>query len=155
MEAHSDWYNRTEREINSYKDTLSKKDYKKYKLDLLLRIAGRVDGFSSVCGECQMFQSEITGLVQNLANLLQMPNKESRKSYFKTINGITKHLQKQHKLATEGQYMGIAMIISGGAGTALGTALDNSGIGTAIGIAIGLGVGRYLDDKAKKEGRII
>ena len=60
MEAHSDWYNRIVKEISLHKDTLSKKDYKKYKLDLLLRIVKRVDGFFSYCGECQTFQQEIT-----------------------------------------------------------------------------------------------
>ena len=45
METHSDWYNRIDSQINSYKDTLSKKESKKYKLDLLLRVARRVDDF--------------------------------------------------------------------------------------------------------------
>ena len=155
MEVYSDWCNRVIREINSYKDALSKKEYKKYKLDLLLRMAKRVDGFYSYCGECQMLQPEITELTQNLANLIQIPNKEERKSYFKKINNMVKHLQKQHKLITEGQYFGIGMLIGGGVGSALGAALDNPGVGTAIGIAIGLVAGRYLDDKAKKEGRVI
>ena len=66
MEIHSDWYNRIDNQINSYKDTLSKKEYKKYKLELLLRIAGRVDSFSAICGECQIFQPEITSHVQGL-----------------------------------------------------------------------------------------
>ncbi|GAI67229.1 unnamed protein product, partial [marine sediment metagenome] len=41
------------KEINSYKDRLSQKEQKKYKLDLLLRLAKRVDDFSTLCGECQ------------------------------------------------------------------------------------------------------
>ena len=74
MEAHSDWYNRTDKEIGLHRDNLSNKDYKKYKLDLLLRIARRVEDFSSICGECQLFQQEITKLTQDLGYLLQMPN---------------------------------------------------------------------------------
>ena len=155
MEGHSDWYNRVAREISSYQDTLSKKGYKKYKLDLLLRIAKRVDDFSGYCGECQMFQLEVTRLIQDLGNLIQIPNKEERKSYFKTISNMVKHLQKQHKLVSEGQYMGIGLAIGIGIGTAIGSALGNPGIGPAIGVAIGLAIGSYLDKKAKKEGRII
>lgn len=147
MEAHSDWYNRITREISSYKDSLSKRAYKKYKLDLLLRIAQRVDSFSSTCGECQIFQQEITRLAEDLGNLIQMPAKETRKSYFKTINNIIKHLQKQHKLVTKGQYIGI--------GIALGAALDNPSIGPATGTAIGVAVGIVMDAKAKREGRVI
>ena len=155
MEANSYWYDRIAREISPHRDTLSKKDCKKYKLDLLVRVAKRVDDFSSACGECQLFQPEITRLTQDLGNLAQMPDKEKRKSYSRTINNIIKHLQKQHHLVREGQYMGIGLAIGAGTGTVLGAALDNTGVGTAIGTGIGVAVGSYLDKKAKKEGRVI
>jgi hypothetical protein len=155
MEAHSQWYDKIAREISPHQDTLSKKENKKYKLDLLLRVARRVDDFSSACGECQLSQPEITSLIQDLGNLLQMPDKERRKSHLKTINNIVKHLQKQHKLVTEGQHIGIGLAIGVGIGTALGTALDNTGIGTAIGTTVGLAIGRAMDAKAKKEGKVI
>jgi len=154
MEAHSDWYNRIVKEISPHKDSLSKKDYKKYKLDLLLRVAKRVDDFSSYCGECQMFQQEITRLTGDLQNISLM-SKENRKSYFKTIGNITKHLQKQHKLVTAGHNIGIWIGIGMGIGVAIGAALGNPGIGPAIGVALGVAVGSYLDRKAKKEGRVI
>jgi len=155
MEFHSNWYDNIVKEINLYQDSLNKKDYKKYKLDLLLRIAKRVADFSTQCGQCQLFQQEITTLTKELSYLLQMPNKETRKRYFKTIGNITKHLQKQHKLVTKGQYIGIGMAIGAGTGVALGAALGNAGIGPALGITIGLAVGSYLDKKAQKEGRVI
>jgi len=85
MEARSDWYNRTATEINLHQDTVNKKDSKKYKLDLLLRVANRVDDFSSYCGKCQMFQQEVTTLIQDLGNLIQLPDKERRKSHIKEI----------------------------------------------------------------------
>ena len=155
MEAHSNWYNRIIKAINLHKDTLSKKDAKKYKLDLLLRVAKRVDDFSSYCGECQMFQQDITRLIEDLGYLVQMPNKEASKSYSKTINNIVKHLQKQHKLVSEGQKKGIWIGVGMGIGTAIGAALDNPGIGIAIGVAIGLAIGSYVDKKAKEEGKVI
>jgi len=155
VESHSVWYDKIVKEINLHKDTLSKKESKKYKLDLLLRVAGRVDDFSSYCGECQVSQPEITQLTQDLGNLVQMSDKERRKSYLKTINNIVKHLQKQHKLVSEGHYIGIGMAIGVGIGTAIGAALDNPGIGAPIGTAIGIAIGSYLDKKAKKEGRVI
>ena len=158
MEAHSEWYNRIDKEINLHKDSLSKKDAKKYKLDLLLRVAKRVDDFSSYCGECQLFQPEITKLTQDLGYIVQMPkqtSKQARKSYLKTINTIIKHLQKTHKLVTEGQRVGMWIGIGVGIGTAIGAALDNPGIGTAIGVAIGVAIGRYMDTKAKEEGKVI
>jgi len=157
MEARSDWYNRIAKEISPYKDSLSKKDYKKYKLDLLLRIAKRVDEFSAYCGECQTLKQEITTLTQDLGYLIQIPNpnKKERKRYSKKINSIVKHLQKQHKLVTQGYYRGIGMTIGPIIAVAIGAALENPGIGIAVGIVIGLAIGSYLDKKAEKEGRVI
>jgi uncharacterized membrane protein YfcA len=101
-----------------------------------------------------MFQPEITKLTEGLYYVSNI-SKEERKSYFKTISNITKHLQKKHKLVKEGQYMGIGIAIGVGIGAALGAALDNPGIGTPIGVAIGVAIGKYMDNKAKKEGKVI
>ena len=158
IEAHSRWYEDIAKEIGRLKDWLSQKDYKKYKLDLLLRIAGRVDVFSAACSECQAFQPEIKRLVQDLNNFAQLPKqvaKEERKRYFRQISDMVKHLQKQHKLVTEGYYMGIGIAIGMAVSAGIGTALGNPGAGTGIGIALGLVIGKYLDNKAKKEGRVI
>jgi len=156
----SDWYNEIARQISVYKDSLDKKDYKKYKLDLLMRLAGRIDSFSAICGECQMFKQDISRLSQDINYSMQVSGTirmsgDERKSYNRTINTITKHLQKQHKLVTEGYYTGIGSAIGTGIGVAIGAALGNPGIGAPIGIGIGLAIGRYLDNKAKKESRII
>ncbi len=154
MEVHSKWYDDIARSINSHKDTLSKKDSKKYKLDLFLRVAKRVDSFSRECGGCQLFQQDITQLTQDLGYLAQWP-KEKHKSYFKAISNITKHLQKQHKLVTEGQYLGIGLAIGTAIGVAIGAGSDNVGVGIPIGVGIGVAIGAGLDAKAKKEGRVI
>jgi len=155
MEAHSDWYHRITREIGPYRDTLSRKDLKKYKIDLLLRITGRVDTFSNTCGECQLFQQEITQIAQDLGNLVQLSDRERRKSYFRTINNIVKHLQKEHKLVKKGYYLGmwigIGMAIGGGLTAALGT----PPIGPGIGLALGVAIGSYMEKRARDEGRII
>ena len=155
IEARSDWYNRTATEINLYQDTLNKRDSKKYKLDLLLRVANRVDDFASYCGECHMFQQEVTALAQDLGNLIQLPGKERRRSHIKKIDNIVKHLKKEHKLITEGYYRGMGMIMGPAIGTGIGAASDNTGAGIAIGVAMGLVIGNYLDKKAEKEGRVI
>jgi len=155
MEAHSAWYNRIAQNIGLYQDTLSKKEARRYKLDLLLRVARRVDEFSASCGECQLFQPEIKQLSDELGNLVQVPGKEGRRRHTKAIDRMVKHLQKKHKLVTSGYYIGICIGIGTGLGTALGTALENSGAGSAIGIILGLAVGLYLDRKAKQGKRVI
>ena len=155
MEVYNRWYDDTARIINSYQDTLTKKDQKKYKLDLLLRVARRVADFSDECGQCQLFQPEITTLAQDLSSLVQMPDKARRKIYLKTINKIVKHLQSEHKLVTQGHHVGLWIAIGSGIGVALGAGMDNVGGGIPIGMAIGVAIGLALDAKAKKEGRVI
>jgi len=154
MEVRSEWYNRIDKEISQHQDNLGKKEAKKYKLDMLLRIAKRVDYFSTICGECQMYQPDIARLTQDLGDIVNI-SKEARQGYFKTIGKITKHLQKRHKLVTPGQYMGMWIAISMGIGAGIGAALGNPSIGPGIGIAIGVAIGSYLDKKAKKEGKVI
>jgi len=155
LEVQGEWYKNIVKAISLYKDSLSENEYKKYKLDLLLRIVKRVDGFSAICGECQLFQPEITGLVQYIGNLARIPDKEARKRHFKAVDTFTKHLQKQHKLVTKWQYLSMWSGIGAGIGIAFGAALDNSGIGTAIGTVVGVLIGLAMDAKAKREGRII
>lgn len=161
METHNDWYGTIVKKIGVYKDrfsnkeSFSKKDYRKYKrykLDLLLRVAKRVASFSD-CGECQSFQGEITKLVDGLGDIINS-SKENLKKHSKMVNTIIKHLQKNHKLVREGYYIGVCM----GMGTAFGVALNaalGSGAGIAIGICIGFVIGKSMDAKAKKEGRVI
>ncbi len=160
MEVHNDWYRGIVKEVTLYKDRLSKRDYKKYKLDLLLRIAKRVAGYSPDCGECQNFRGEITKLTEDLDDLHS--SKEKRKGYFKVIEIFTKHLQKSHKLITEGKniktWMIIGLLIGG---FVLGTIFRAAGMsmgfsnGLLIGLIFGGAIGIVLDAMAKKRGKVI
>lgn len=159
MKSGSQWYNKVATEIAQHKITLGKKGAAKYKLDLLLRVARRVDEFADICAECQAYRQEITSLVQGIGLLVQMPSKEASKNHNKGINVITEHLKKVHKLVDKGHYMGIGIGIGWAIGAAIGGALgavfDNPGAGTGIGLALGVAVGYYLDRKAKQEGKVI
>lgn len=151
----NDWYDGIAKQVNELKSRLIYKDYKKFKFNLLLCIAQRVAEFSSGCGQCMLFQQDITTLVKDAANLIQLEDKEGRKTYFKSINRILGHLQRHHKLVTEGYYTGICMALGAGIGIALGTATDYISSGIPIGVCIGLAIGAALDAKAKKDGRIL
>ncbi len=154
MEIDNNWYNDIVKEIDKHKDRFTKKDYEKYKLDLLLRVAKRVASFSIDCSECQNFQIEIKNLAEHLGNLIQS-SKEERKSYIRTIGNVIKHLQKYHKLIVEDQNLGIWIVMGIAIGTGLGNLLDSTGTGIGFGIIIGGAIGAYLDDKAKKDGMVI
>lgn len=160
MESSSDWYDGVVGQVGTYQAILSQKDYRKHKLDLFVRVAKRVAGFSPTCGECQNSQGEITMLVKDLSFLLHSP-KEKRKSHAKILKIIVKHLQKHHKLVTEGQNrtMGMTLGVGIGAGVGAGAsaAFDTSynGLAVVLGIFVGSAIGRALDAKAKREGRVI
>ena len=154
MENHNDCYIDIVKEINKHKDNFSKRDYKKYRLDLLIRMAKRVVSFSADCNECQKFEREIKKRAEGLANLTQS-SQEERKSYLNTIRNISNHLQKHHKLIAEGYYIGVGGGIGLVLGAAIGLALDNIVLGPGLGLVLGAAIGSAMDAKAKKEGKVI
>ena len=155
VKGQSDWCDDIAKRISEINNTLSQKDFKKYKLDLLSCVTQRVAEFSPMCTECHMFQQDIMSLTKDMSNLVQTADKERRKAYFKALNKVTGHLQKQHKLVTEGYYAALCMALGSGLGVAIGAAMDNIGTGMAIGVGVGIAIGVALDAKAKKEGRIL
>ena len=154
MQVHSDWYDGIARQINQQKGTLSKKDYKKHKLGLLLCLAGRADSFSAECSECQTFQHEITELTRGLDDLPEA-SKEKRNSYNKTINKIVSHIRKQHNLTTRSQNFAIWITVGVELGLLLGAGMGKIAGGMPFGIGLGMTIGLYLDVKLRKEGRLI
>ncbi|MFC1908229.1 glycine zipper family protein [Chloroflexota bacterium] len=155
MNSKNNWYDGIAKQINQLQATLSEKDYKRYKLGLLLCVAERIAEFSPECGQCQIFQQDISTLTQDVGNIAQVAGRDKRKAHLKTINRMIGHLQKQHKLVTKGYYMTIGMAIGSGIGVALGAAMDSVGSGIPVGAGIGIAIGVALDAKAKKESRVI
>jgi hypothetical protein len=155
VSGNRDWHGNIVKQLNELKSTITDKDYKKFKLNLLLCVAQRVAEFSTGCGQCMLHQQDVATVSRDLGNIIQLNDKEGRKAYHKTINKIIGHLQKQHKLVTEGYYMGIFMAIGTGFGVAIGAVTDNVGSGIPIGVGVGVAIGVALDAKAKKEGRIL
>ena len=155
MEFTNRWHRETSEKISSFQSSLSKKEQKKYQLDLLQRVTRRVAQFYDECGECQLFQQEITAYVNELGNMIHLADDIRRKQYGKRLKQTVRHLQKQHKLVPKGYYVGICMSIGTAIGVAIGAAIDSFGMGMPIGIGIGLAIGTTLDKKAKKEDRLI
>jgi len=155
MEIQNRWHKETTEKINSYQSSLSKKEQKKYQLDLLTRVTGRVAGFYDECGECQLFQQEITAYVNELGNMIHLSDNIRRKQYGKRLKQTVRHLKDQHKLVPKGHYVGIWTSIGTGIGVAIGAGMDSVGAGIPIGIGIGVGIGMMLDARAKREDRVI
>ena len=155
MEIQDRWHEEITRKLDPYRDSLSKKEQKKDQLDLLERVSRRVAEFNDECGECQLFQQEITAYVNDIGNMIHLSDNVRRKKYAKRLKQTVRHLQGQHKLVPKGHYVGIWTSIGTAIGVAIGAAMDNVGAGIPIGIGIGVAVGMMLDAKAKKEDRVI
>ena len=155
MDSKSNWHDGIAKQIDQLKVTLSEKDYKKYKLRMLLCVAERVAEFAPECGQCQLFQQDISTLTQDVVNIIQLADKDKRKAHLKTINRIISHLRKQHNLVTEGYYVGMWTGIGVALGLPIGIHLGHIASGMPIGMVIGIAIGTSLDAKAKKEGRVI
>ena len=151
--SHGEWYSGIAGEIGRLKETLTPGEYRRYRLDMLLCVAERVEEFAPECGECQLYQQEISGLAQDAGSLVRLNDRERRKAHLKALKAITHHLQNQHKLVPEGYYMGVFTAIGVAIGAGLGVVTHFAG--TGVGIALGAGIGAMLDTKAKNEGRVL
>jgi len=163
MSKSTDWYDGILDAINNYRDRYGAKAHKKNRLDLLLRLSSRVDGFSNDCSECRQNREEITKLVKNLGDPANS-TKEDRKKHSKVLSTITEHLKKHHKLVIEGQYTGsgVGLGISFGSAfgvlfgiIAFGDVVEGLIFGPAFGLIIGIIIGTNLEARAKKKDRII
>jgi hypothetical protein len=154
MDTAEQWYQGIESQINSYRQLVSKKDFKKYQLDLLLRVAKRLASFSRDCEECRKYLEDISRLSAE-AGSPPLISKEQKKEYNHSLNTIVQHLKKKHKLVFEGETSGYWIAIGVALGIALGPAFNNLSWGIPIGLAIGVAIGSGFEYKAKKEGRVL
>jgi hypothetical protein len=96
MEDNNQWYKGIEKEITLLKEKMRKSDTQVYELDLLLRVATHVAGFSSDCENCQGHRNDISNLLTKLDNLPM--NNEDIADYGRMFRSILKHLKKRHGL---------------------------------------------------------
>ncbi|UCG54805.1 MAG: leucine-rich repeat domain-containing protein [Dehalococcoidia bacterium] len=91
MSNKNDWLDGIKKQIDLLRDTLSERDYKKYKIRLLLCLAERVTQFYHECGQCQIFQQDISALspLTNLTELRLIGNKISDLSSLAPLTNLT------------------------------------------------------------------
>ena len=167
MEAQDDWVKNITAEIGDLKSRLGPSETRKYKLPMLLRISDRVAEYCTECQQCRQFKGQITGLKENLKDASPMTD-ATRKGHLKTIEIITRHLKKEHKLVEERHYLKrfVSIAVAGGISLiAFGYMLLSFGITLlVIGITLpalfvrlifGYTLGFFMDRRAKKKGRVI
>ena len=154
MPEPTEWYRTIEVSVESLRARLGA-DARDYHLDRFLKMARRVDEFAPTCPKCRLFQTELDKMLRDLAANAPQILKEQKRTFLGGMEAILSHLQKIHGLISEGQNMGLWLAIGAGIGLALGAGSRNPAIGIPIGVALGLIVGTALDNKAKKEGKVI
>jgi hypothetical protein len=129
---------------------------KKLNLDILERIIKRVVAFSPDCEECRRIAMELDEHINKLREKKDRLDKNDFKHNQIKINDVTAHLQKQHKLVTEGSYTSIYMCFGMSIGVVFGlTVFHNIALGIPIGMCLGLAIGASMDADAKKKGMTI
>lgn len=129
---------------------------KKLDLEKCQRILERLNSFATECSECDQHLRSLENHLNELYQLSKPLEDKDYKTHSQTIDKISSHLVKEHKLVTTGLYVSIYMPL----GTALGVVFgllvfDNVGIGLPLGIALGMGIGAGLDADANKKGRTL
>ncbi|WP_407270348.1 hypothetical protein [Radiobacillus sp. PE A8.2] len=139
--------------LKQYEKYVNDQTAKKLGLDQCERIITRLDHFSVECHHCQQYLNELESHIKQLKDNTA-PNKADVKVHTQKIAGIIAHLQKQHKIVTEGYYLGIYMSLGTSLGLVFGLLLfpDNFALGLPIGIGTGVAIGAGLDADAKKKG---
>lgn len=178
MSGTSDWYNGIVQKVDNLQSSLRPKDRKWYKFvdetqdtrwEPLLSVARRIDQFSPDCTQCQIFRGDIYTLVTNAPETGQQGDKGLVKSFLKdvdqTVNKIGRHFEKEHNLVNGGYYADLFFYL----GLFIGVIIDALLLfvssresffhyfywGPLTGMGVGWVTGAFLDNKAKREDRVL
>jgi hypothetical protein len=91
------WYRKVTQEIEEHEEDLTDKQWSKYKIDQLLRIANRVRQKSENCETCRSFQHTITRLEEELQELPD--SKAQRQWQAEKLYEMGSHFVQAHELA--------------------------------------------------------
>lgn len=142
--------------LNRLRTTINKNLLKEINFNKCERVIEKLDFFSASCGECQQFQLDLKSHFNRLEVNMERIGDTEMKQHKRLINNTVTHLQKKHKLVSEGYYLSIFMSIGLSLGLAFGlTIFDNFGLGLPIGLSMGIAIGAGMDADAKKKGKTI
>lgn len=154
------WYRKLEAAVEEHRDGLSKKQWRKYRIGHLLRVADRVREFSETCETCQGYQHTLTRLEEELQELSD--SKAQRQYQSEQLTEMGRHFVADHGLAPPyfflrrwlrygligGSILGLVLAV----GLANGLLLPLSGI---VGTVLGAIYGFSQDQRFEREHRRI
>jgi chromatin segregation and condensation protein Rec8/ScpA/Scc1 (kleisin family) len=136
------WYRKVAQEIEAHEEELTDKQWSKYKIDQLLRVADRVRQNSEDCETCRGFQHTITRLEEELQELPD--SKAQRQWQAEKLREMGKHFVQVHDLAPPRYFLRKWLRIGLFAGLILGLLATLFVTGTLISLPIGGVLGGLL-----------
>lgn len=144
------------KDFEELKAAMDVKTAKSFNMELLERIIKRVDSFAPECEECSKTLKELEEHINRLKVKQGNFDKNDFRENSAKMNNIISHLQKQHKLITEGTYLGTYMCFGVSIGVVFGlTIFHNLALGMPIGMCLGIALGSAMDADAKKKEKTI
>lgn len=160
----SNWHVHISAKIDHYIEKFDCRDANEIrdKLEYLKTIADQIAEHSRSCRQCRKYFAKVDGLTDLLLDFVKEPD-EFKDGYFRIIDEIASHLQKDHEYTITNTYIRICTIFGGllgiSIGCALGQALGNiiPGLitGTLVGIISGFLIGRKIESKLDREGKLL
>lgn len=97
------WYRKLELAIHERRDDFTDKQWRKYQVEHLLRVADRVRASSEDCETCQSYQHTLTRLEEEFAAL---PDSKAQRQYqSEQLGEMGKHFVKAHGLAPKDYFV--------------------------------------------------
>lgn len=91
------WYRKFEQAVNERRDLFSDKQWAKFQLDHLLKVANRVREFSESCDTCRGYQHTLTRLEEESQEL---PGSKAQRQYqMGQLYQMGEHFVTEHQLA--------------------------------------------------------
>jgi hypothetical protein len=143
-------------ELKALTERAGEKKIKQLNPVFLERLGKRLFSFAEGCQECEEYLLRLSEHIEELKDKDYGLEKQEWKQHRLMINEMVAHLQKKHKLVTEGYYLSIYMCLGMSIGFLFGQVIfDNIALGLPFGLGIGVAIGSALDADAEKKGLTI
>jgi hypothetical protein len=97
------WYRKLEQAVDEHRESLTEKQWRKYNIDGLLRVANRVRQFSDDCDTCQSYQHALTRLEEEFQEL---PDSKAQRQYqADQLQEMATHFVNAHQIAPPGYFL--------------------------------------------------
>ncbi|WP_211170989.1 hypothetical protein [Bacillus sp. DNRA2] len=148
----SKWFNQINGKLEQFLEKMNNDAVRKFKVDKLQKIAGRIDEFAQQnCEQCKENQQKADQLTSSLEAIMRGKPIDV-KQYQALYKELLTHLKKGHGLVEAGQYMNQWLAL----GLIFGAAFSYFNLyAISLGLLLGIGIGAMLDSDAKKKGKQI